>query len=108
MANAHALSAALQRTPASGFTFSTTAKAVGPVSPIATGSSPERNMIMDHNIDCSTLELREEPHSHEGQEREGQGPPAPPATRLPQRERLPNRRYGYNQKARVGGQKIYF
>jgi ribonucleoside-diphosphate reductase alpha chain len=64
-------------------------------------------MIMDHNIDCSTLELREEPHSHEGQEREGQGPPAPPATRLPRRERLPNRRYGYNQKARVGGQKIY-
>ena len=64
-------------------------------------------MLMDHNIDCGTLELREQPDSHEDQEREGQGPSVSPAARLPQRERLPNRRYGYNQKARVGGQKIY-
>ena len=64
-------------------------------------------MIMDHNIDCGTLELRQEPDSHEDQEREGHGPSASPAARLPQRERLPNRRGGYNQKARVGGQKIY-
>jgi hypothetical protein len=34
-------------------------------------------------------------------------PPASPVARLPQRERLPNRRGGYTQKARVGGQKIY-
>ena len=38
---------------------------------------------------------------------DGQGPPASPVARLPQRERLPNRRDGYTQKARVGGQKIY-
>jgi ribonucleoside-diphosphate reductase alpha chain len=67
-------------------------------------------MIMDHNSathDSGTLELREEPDSREDQEREGQGLPAAPTARLPQRERLPNRRGGYNQKARVGGQKIY-
>src|SRR4029077_17087531 len=40
-------------------------------------------------------------------ERNGQGPPPPPGTRLPQRQRLPNRRDGYTQKARVGSQKIY-
>jgi ribonucleoside-diphosphate reductase alpha chain len=34
-------------------------------------------------------------------------PPASPVVRLLQRERLPNRRGGYTQKARVGGQKIY-
>ena len=62
-------------------------------------------MTMDHDI--GTLELREETDSREDQEREGQGPSVSPAARLLQRERLPNRRYGYNQKARVGGQKIY-
>jgi ribonucleoside-diphosphate reductase alpha chain len=74
-------------------------------------------MIMDHKIalnDCPAPELREgvslplqEPDSHEDQQRDGQGAPASPVARLPQRERLPNRRYGYTQKARVGGQKIY-
>jgi ribonucleoside-diphosphate reductase alpha chain len=67
-------------------------------------------MIMDHDIATSgfaTLELREEPDSHEDHEIEGQGLPASPVARLPQRERLPNRRDGYTQKARVGGQKIY-
>jgi ribonucleoside-diphosphate reductase alpha chain len=65
---------------------------------------------MDHDITMSgfaTLQLTEAPDSCEDQEREGQGPPAAPPARLPQRERLPNRRDGYNQKARVGGQKIY-
>jgi ribonucleoside-diphosphate reductase alpha chain len=57
--------------------------------------------------DINTLELREETDSREDQEREGQGPSVSPAARLPQRERLPNRRDGYTQKARVGGQKIY-
>ena len=74
-------------------------------------------MIMDHDIamdDCAALKLREgasllpqEPDSHEDQRGDGQGPPASPVARLPQRERLPNRRGGYTRKARVGGQKIY-
>jgi ribonucleoside-diphosphate reductase alpha chain len=67
-------------------------------------------MIMDHNVatdDCATLELRKEPDFHEDQETDGQGPPVSPVARLPQRERLPNRRDGYTQKARVGGHKIY-
>jgi hypothetical protein len=74
-------------------------------------------MIMDHDIamdDCTVLKLTEgasllpqEPDSHEDQRADGQGPPASPVARLPQRERLPNRRDGYTQKARVGGQKIY-
>jgi len=74
-------------------------------------------MIMDHEIameDCAALNLREgaslplqEPDSHEDQRRDPQGPPATPVAGLPQRERLPNRRNGYTQKARVGGQKIY-
>jgi hypothetical protein len=74
-------------------------------------------MIMDHDIarnDCAALELREgaslppqEPDSHEDQPEDGQGPAASPVARLPQRQRLPNRRDGYTQKARVGGQKIY-
>jgi hypothetical protein len=74
-------------------------------------------MIMDHDIamdDCAALKLREsasllpqEPDSHEDQRGNGQGPPASPVTRLPQRQRLPNGRDGYTQKARVGGQKIY-
>jgi ribonucleoside-diphosphate reductase alpha chain len=74
-------------------------------------------MIMDHDIamdDCAALKLREsasllpqEPDSHEDQKRDGQGSPASPVARLPQCERLPNRRGGYTQKARVGGQKIY-
>jgi ribonucleoside-diphosphate reductase alpha chain len=67
-------------------------------------------MTMDQDIAASgfaTLELRQDHDSREDQEREGQGPSASPAARLPQRERLPNRRFGYNQKARVGGQKIY-
>ena len=74
-------------------------------------------MIMDHDIatnDFAALKLREgaslppqEPDSHEDQRGDGQGPPASPVARLPQRERLPNRRDGYTQKARVGGQKIY-
>jgi hypothetical protein len=65
---------------------------------------------MDHDIATSgfaTLELREEPDSREDQGRDGQGPPASPVAQLPQRECLPNRRDGYTQKARVGGQKIY-
>jgi hypothetical protein len=56
-------------------------------------------MTMDHDIATSgfaTLELREEPDSHQDREREGQGLPASPVPRLPvprlpQRERLPNR-----------------
>ena len=74
-------------------------------------------MIMDHDIamdDCAALKLREsasllpqEPDSHEDQRGNGQGPPASPVARLSQRERLPNRRDGYTQKVRVGGQKIY-
>jgi hypothetical protein len=74
-------------------------------------------MIMDHDIarnDCAALELREgaslplqEPDSHEDQPEDGRGPPASPVARLSQRQRLPNRRDGYTQKARVGGQKIY-
>jgi ribonucleoside-diphosphate reductase alpha chain len=74
-------------------------------------------MIMDHDIamdDCTVLKLTEgasflpqEPDSHEDQRADGQRPPASPAARLPHRERLPNRRNGYTQKARVGGQKIY-
>jgi len=62
-------------------------------------------MTMDHDI--GALELREDPDAREDQETERQGPPPSPAARLPHRERLPNRRGGYNQKARVGGQKIY-
>jgi ribonucleoside-diphosphate reductase alpha chain len=74
-------------------------------------------MIMDHDIamdDCAALKLSEsasllpqEPDSHEDQRGYGQEPPGSPVARLPQRERLPNRRDGYTQKARVGGQKIY-
>jgi len=74
-------------------------------------------MTMDHDIatsDFAALKLREgaslppqEPDSHEDQRRDRQGPPASPVARLSQRERLPNRRGGYTQKARVGGQKIY-
>jgi ribonucleoside-diphosphate reductase alpha chain len=67
-------------------------------------------MTMDQDIAASgfaTLEPREDRDSRKDQEREGQGPSVSPAARLPQRERLPNRRFGYNQKARVGGQKIY-
>jgi hypothetical protein len=67
-------------------------------------------MIMDHDIATSgiaALELRDGPDCQQDQEREGQGPPAALTGRLPQRERLPNRRGGYTQKARVGGQKIY-
>ena len=74
-------------------------------------------MIMDHDIarnDCAALELREgaslplqEPNSHEDRSEDGRGPPASPVARLPQRQRLPNRRDGDTQKARVGGQKIY-
>jgi ribonucleoside-diphosphate reductase alpha chain len=72
---------------------------------------------MDYNIagnDCPALELREgasltpqEPDSQADEGREEQGPRASPAARLPHRERLPNRRNGYTQKARVGGQRIY-
>jgi hypothetical protein len=92
---------------------------LGLLRPSRHGSSPERdnNMIMDHDIarnDCAALELREgaslplqEPDSHEDQPEDGRGPPASPDARLPQRQRLPNRRDGYTQKARVGGQKIY-
>ena len=74
-------------------------------------------MIMDHDIarnDYAALELREgasltphEPDSQTDEGQEGQGPRAYPAAQLPHRERLPNRRNGYTQKARVGGQKIY-
>jgi ribonucleoside-diphosphate reductase alpha chain len=51
------------------------------------------------------LEHREEPSldDNQGTNVRGLSPIAP----LPQRERLPNRRNGYTQKARVGGQKIY-
>jgi ribonucleoside-diphosphate reductase alpha chain len=72
---------------------------------------------MDHDIarnDCDALEPREgaslplqKPDSHEDQPEDGQGPPSSPVGRLPQRQRLPNRRNGYTQKASVGGQKIY-
>jgi ribonucleoside-diphosphate reductase alpha chain len=74
-------------------------------------------MIMDHDIardDYAALELGEgaslpvqEPDSDDDQRGDGQGPPASPVARPSQRERLPNRRDGYTQKARVGGQKIY-
>jgi len=74
-------------------------------------------MTMDHDTatsDFAALKLTEgaslplqEPDSHEDQRGDGQGPPASPVARLPQRERLPNRRGGYTQKARVGGQKVY-
>jgi hypothetical protein len=74
-------------------------------------------MIMDHDItrnECAALNLREDasllpqgPDSDEDRRGEGQGPPASPVARLSQRERLPNRRDGYTQKARVGGQKAY-
>jgi ribonucleoside-diphosphate reductase alpha chain len=67
-------------------------------------------MTMDQDIaasDFATLERREEPDSREDREKEGQRSSVSPAAQLPQRERLPNRRCGYNQKARVGGQKIY-
>jgi hypothetical protein len=64
--------------------------------------------------DFAALDLREgaslplqEPDSHEDQPEDGQGPSASPVTRPPQRQRLPNGRDGYTQKARVGGQKIY-
>jgi hypothetical protein len=69
---------------------------------------------MNQNIamnDCDALELTEgasltpqETDSHAKERRDGQGPPVFPAARLPHRERLPNRRNGYTQKARVGGQ----
>jgi len=69
---------------------------------------------MDHDIaidDSATLTLGEgesllppEPDSYEDQRGDGQGSPV---AHHPQRERLPNRRDGYTQKARVGGQKIY-
>ena len=92
---------------------------LGLLRPSRHGSSPERDktMTMDHDTatsDFAALKLTEgaslplqEPDSHEDQGGDGQGPPASPITRLPQRERLPNRRGGYTQKARVGGQKIY-
>jgi ribonucleoside-diphosphate reductase alpha chain len=74
-------------------------------------------MIMDHDItrnDYAALELGQsaslplqEPDSHRDQPRDEQEPPVSPVTRPSHRERLPNRRYGYTQKARVGGQKIY-
>ena len=51
--------------------------------------------------------IPQETDSHAKERRDGQGPPVFPAARLPYRERLPNRRNGYTQKARVGSQKIY-
>jgi hypothetical protein len=78
--------------------------------PSRRGSSPQRDksMIMDHHIamdDCAELKLSEsaslmpqEPDSHEDQRGDGQGPPASPVARLPQRERLPNRRDGLHPK----------
>ncbi len=74
-------------------------------------------MIMDHDIATehfATLELEEfasipphDPGADESPQREGQGVAAARDAGLPHRERLPNRRGGYTQKARVGGQKIY-
>ncbi len=74
-------------------------------------------MTMDHDTvtdRCDTLELEEvalrtpqDSATHESPETEGQGGPATQDAGLPRRERLPNRRRGYTQKARVGGQKIY-
>ena len=74
-------------------------------------------MTMDHDTitdRCDTLELEEvalrapqDSAADESPETEGQGGPANPDARLPNRERLPDRRHGYTQKARVGGQKIY-
>src|ERR1700748_2417516 len=43
---------------------------LGTLRPSRRGSSPERDMTMDHDI--GTLELREQPDSHEDREREGQ------------------------------------
>ena len=73
-------------------------------------------MTMDHDTATSDFAARkltegaslplQEPDSHEDQGGDGQGPPASPVAR-PERQRLPNRRDGYTQKARVGGQKIY-
>src|SRR3984885_4662951 len=91
---------------------------LGLLRPSRHGSSPERDktMTMDHDTatsDFAALKLTEgvslqlqEPDSHEDQRGAGRGL-LPPVARLPQRERLPNRRGGYTQKARVGGQKIY-
>src|ERR1700722_11006438 len=81
---------------------------LGLLRPSRHGSSPERDktMTMDHDTatsDFAALKLTEGA-SLPLQE---QGPPASPVARVPQRERLPNRRGGYTQKARVGGQKIY-
>ena len=74
-------------------------------------------MMMDHDIaadPCATLELEDvasdPPHvsgPDESPQSEGQRIPAAPDAGLPHRERLPSRRRGYTQKARVGGQKIY-
>ena len=74
-------------------------------------------MTMDHDTvtdRCDTLELEEvasrapqDSAADESRETEGQGDPATQDAGLPRRERLPNRRRGYTQKARVGGQKIY-
>ena len=73
-------------------------------------------MTMDHTVTDrrDTLELEEvasrapqDSAADESREAEGQGGPAKPDAGLPHRERLPDRRHGYTQKARVGGQKIY-
>ena len=93
---------------------------LGLLRPSRHGSSPERDktMIMDHDIatnDFAALKLSgrrvltsaRSPTPTKISRGDGQGPPASPVARLPQRERLPNRRGGYTQKARVGGQKIY-
>ena len=76
---------------------------LGLLRPSRHGSSPERDktMTMDHDTatsDFAALKLTEgaslplqEPDSHEDQRGDGQGPPASPVARLPQRERLPNR-----------------
>jgi hypothetical protein len=102
-----------------GSPFPQPRRPLGLLRPSRRGSTPERDksIIMDHDIamdDCTALKPREsasllpqEPNSREDQRGDGQGPPASPVTQLPQRQRLPNGRDGYTQKARVGGQKIY-
>ena len=89
-----------------GSPFTQPLRPLGLLRPSRRGSSPERDrtMTMDQDIatsDFAALKRREgaslpprEPESHEDQRRDGQGSPASPVARLPQCERLPNRRGG--------------
>ena len=74
-------------------------------------------MTMDHDTvtdRCDTLELEEvalrapqDPPTDKRPSVEGRGAPLLRSAGLPRRERLPDRRRGYTQKARVGDHKIY-